>query len=66
MGRYKFLYYKLIKGEKHITVLDFKLPGTITFTLEDLKSDELPEELKAYMRTIWKSHVESGAYEYKG
>ena len=36
------------------------------FDLEYLQSDEAPEDLKAYMRTIWKSHVQSSAFEYKG
>lgn len=63
--RYKFLYYEVIRGEKLITVLDFQEARTIRFDLEALQSDQLEEDLKAYMRTIWKSHVMNGLFEYK-
>lgn len=64
--RYKFLYYKIVGGERIITVLDFKEGRLITFDLEALQSDELDEDLKGYMRSIWKSHVLNSAYESKG
>lgn len=63
--RYKFLYYKVIRGEKIITVLDFKEGRFIHFDLEALQSDDLDEVLKEYMRTIWKSHVMNSQFEYK-
>jgi len=63
--RYKFTYFKVILGEKIMTVIDFKEGRFINFDLEALQSDELDEELKAYMRTIWKTHVQNSAYEYK-
>ncbi|QOY37029.1 hypothetical protein AWH56_005120 [Anaerobacillus isosaccharinicus] len=63
--RYKFLYYEIVRGEKLITVLDFQEARTIRFDLEALQSDQLEEDLKAYMRTIWKSHVMNSQFEYK-
>lgn len=63
--RYKFLYYEVVRGEKLITVLDYQDARTIRFDLEALQSDHLEEDLKAYMRTIWKSHVMNGLFEYK-
>ena len=63
---YKFMYYRIERGEKIITVMDFKNARFMNFDLEYLQSDEAPEDLKAYMRTIWKSHVQSSAFEYKG
>lgn len=59
------MYYKVVRGEKIITVMDFKKGRFINFDLEALQSDKLDEELIAYMRTIWKSHVMNSAYEYK-
>lgn len=63
--RYKFLYYKVVRGEKIMTVMDFKEGRFIHFDLEALQSDELDKELKNYMRTIWKSHVMNSSHEYK-
>lgn len=63
--RYKFMYYQFKRGNKIITVLDFKKARFMNFDLEYLQSDEAPEDLKAYMRTIWKSHVENSQFEYK-
>ena len=63
--RYKFLYYEVVRGEKLMTVLDYQEARTIRFDLGALQSDQLEEDLKAYMRTIWKSHVENGLFEYK-
>lgn len=63
--RYKFLYYKVTRGEKIMTVMDFKEGRFINFDLGVLQFDELDEVLKEYMRMIWKSHVENSQFEYK-
>lgn len=44
--RYKFFYYKVIRGEKIMTVMDFKETRMITFDLEALQSNELDEDKK--------------------
>lgn len=63
---YNFLYYRIIRGIKTMTVIDFKNARLMHFDLEYLQSKEAPEDLKAYMRTVWKSRVENSMWEYKG
>ncbi|MCT8138663.1 hypothetical protein H1D32_13465 [Anaerobacillus sp. CMMVII] len=40
-------------------VMDFNNGRLRHFDLKFLKTDEADEELKGYMRSIWKSHVEN-------
>ncbi|QOY37994.1 hypothetical protein AWH56_010745 [Anaerobacillus isosaccharinicus] len=63
---YKFMYYSSQRGVKIITLMDFKNARLMNFDLEYLQSEEAPDELKAYMRKIWKSRVENSMWEYKG
>ncbi|WP_462411641.1 hypothetical protein [Neobacillus sp. Marseille-QA0830] len=49
----------------HVQVMDPALSRIIHFTLDELEKDELPEELKAYIRGIL-PQIEEGRWHYSG
>lgn len=56
-----------IKGKSQIQVqvMDTSAPQIIYFTLDELEKDELPEELKGYIRSIL-PQIEEGRWHYGG
>nr|WP_263323170.1 hypothetical protein [Neobacillus sp. Marseille-Q6967] len=56
-----------IKGQSQIQVqvMDTAAPQIIYFTLDELEKDELPEELKVYIRGIL-PQIEDGKWHYGG
>jgi hypothetical protein len=56
-----------IKGQSQIQVqvMDSVAPQIIYFTLDELEKDELPEELKEYIRGIL-PQIEDGRWHYGG
>lgn len=58
--RYKFTHYKIIFGEKIMTVIDFKEGRFINFDLDALQSNELDEELKS----IHEDNLEDSCAEF--
>lgn len=56
---YKILYCRFSGGQRLVIVFDFKAEQTIEFSLDELEKDELPEELKQYIKGIRKE-IDSG------
>ncbi|MFB3161968.1 hypothetical protein ABLO26_11370 [Neobacillus sp. 179-J 1A1 HS] len=56
-----------LKGQSQIQVqvMDTGTPQIIYFTLDELEKDELPEELKEYIRGIL-PQIEDGRWRYGG
>ncbi|PFO08399.1 hypothetical protein COJ85_03940 [Bacillus sp. AFS076308] len=56
-----------IKGHSQIQVqvMDAATPQIIYFTLDELEKDDLPEDLKEYIRGIL-SEIEEGRWHYSG
>lgn len=56
-----------IKGQSQIQVqvMDSASPQIIYFTLDELEKDELPEELKEYIKGILRQ-IEEGRWHYGG
>jgi hypothetical protein len=56
-----------LKGQSQIQVqvMDTATPQIIYFTLDELEKDELPEELKEYIRGIL-PQIEEGRWHYRG
>lgn len=60
---YKILYTRFLGGQRRVVIFDFKCEQTIEFTLDELKKDELTEELKKYIGEIQEA-INSGYYDY--
>jgi len=67
-GQYKGRYHIMLtyfKGTKrHVQVMDFAGAQMITFTMDELESDEMPVELKKYIKTIEKE-INEGKWDYR-
>ncbi|MEC1725842.1 hypothetical protein P9E34_14070 [Schinkia azotoformans] len=60
---YKILYCRFSGGQRLVVVFDFKGEQTIEFSLDELEKEELPEELKQYIKGI-REGIDSGYYDY--
>jgi len=57
-----FCYFE--RGQRVVQVMDFKEEQFIRFTIDELEKDELPFELKDYIRGIQKD-IEDERWDYK-
>jgi hypothetical protein len=61
--RYKIMYVRKKKDGRHITVIDFKRGGQLTFTFDEF--DLLDKDLQKYIAGI-KEDIDKGRWEYTG
>jgi hypothetical protein len=57
-----------VKGKtqsRKVTVMDFKMARMLTFTVEEIKGDEIEDDLKEFMRGQLEK-VRTGYWDYSG
>ena len=60
---YKILYCRFSGRQRLVVLFDFLVGQTIEFSLDELEKDELPDELKHYIRGI-REEIDSGYFDY--
>jgi len=63
-GRYHIMLSYFKGTKRHVQVMDFAGAQMITFTMDELENDEMPVELKKYIKTIEKD-INEGKWDYK-
>jgi hypothetical protein len=63
MSQYHIMFCYFERGQRVDQVIDFKEGQLIRFTIDELEKDELPKELKEYIRGIQKD-FEDGGWDY--
>jgi phosphoribosylformylglycinamidine (FGAM) synthase PurS component len=63
--RYHIMFTYFLSGQRYIQVMDFKAGKIIRFTIDELSKDELPVELKDYIKKI-RAEIENGRWDING
>lgn len=61
--RYKIMYTQLKASQRYINVMDFQEGQTITFSMDELDKDELPADLKDFIRDNLE-RIQKGYWDY--
>ncbi len=63
MGRYHIMLSYFKGRQRVVQVMDFSGAQMITFTMDELENDEMPVELKKYIKTI-ENEINEGRWDY--